>query len=1330
MQTSKALVVLLLFLSAAAFSQDTRSHITGPINESQLARLSRNVHPLARAEFDQGAASADLALDRMLLLLSPSQTQKAALEQLLKDQQDKNSTNYHKWLTPTEFGQQFGASDADLAKVTSWLQSHGFGVKRVANGKNLIEFSGTASQLSQAFHTEVHKYTVGGKDHWANASDPQIPVALTPLVAGITTLHNFRKASQISRIRTKMARSVPGSFRPQFTDTSGNNALAPADFALIYGINSVYGNGITGSGASVAVVSRSNIALTDVTEFRSKFALSNNPPTVILNGPDPGILSGDEDEAVLDTSWSGAVAPGATIDLVISQSTNTTDGVDLSEEYIIDNNLADVMTESYGDCEANYTETEAQFYSALAAQAAAQGITYTVSTGDSGAEGCDDPNSELLATGPVSVNILAATPYNVAVGGTEFNENAVPGGNYWNPTTANNGSSAISYIPEGAWNESCLATSCGQDNAGIWAGGGGVSTLFTKPSWQAGVQGIPADGARDIPDISFTAAAHDPYLLCLDGSCTPVNNQIYFAGISGTSAATPSFAGVMALVVQSTGSRQGQAAATLYRLAGAETYSGCNSSDGSGSAGCIFNDITVGNNAVPGEPGYGGPGGVYQTTVGYDFPTGLGSVNVGNLISAWSGTGAPSFNSPKFRLYVDSPAPSESLAGQASFRGWALADTGTISIVDIAVDSVPAGMATYGLSRPDVCAVYSSANCPNVGWSFPFDTTLLVAGAHSLDVTITTSTGKTYTSSSSFTVANWTNSNPILAFVDSPKASGAALSGTAMAYGWAFDNSAAISQVAVSIDGVAYGLAQYGSARSDVCAAYPGKTGCPNLGWKFSIDTTQLANGVHTFAITPQGADGQHATFTSSFTVLNNSTNPISLFIDQPNAQGGALSGTVNLYGWAITTSVPISTVAVSIDSVSYGNAMYGSVRGDVCAAYPGRPNCPNVGWNLPVDTTQLVNGFHIITVTASTAGGQYSKLTQSFNVSNVTTNGPVLIGIDSPNSENAIVIGSTTFRGWAISSSATIANVAISIDGAPYGTATYGAYRPDVCAVYPGQSGCPNVGWSFPIDTTQLANGSHTISVVVTTPGHQTALSSTFTVANWATSNPMKVFVDNPGAQTGALSGSVQLRGWAIDQLAPMGKVAIAVDGVSLGNVIYGAPRPDVCQAFPGYAGCPNVGWTYSLDTMLLPDGPHTLEVTGTTAGYQSSTFTSTFQVANGSGSPILAFIDTPQPDQAITGTLQLRGWAIDQTGAQIVSVSMLVDGTLQGATTYGASRPDVCAAYPTAGGCPNVGWTYQFDSGAFANGTHTIAIRALSASGMFYTATQDVNIHNSPYE
>jgi hypothetical protein len=648
------LAFVVLSLTAAVLAQESSSAqstaalpqplITQAVSETQLTVLKGNTHPLAKPQFDLGTAPATLPMQRMLLVLKRSPAQEAALRKLLDDQQDKHSPSYHKWLTPLQYGQQFGPTDSDLQAITAWLQSHGFQVA-TTKGRTVLEFSGSASQVQQAFHTAIHKYVVNGEQHWANSSDPQIPTALTPAVAGVLTLHNFLKKPLVRYTKQTVPAKIRPGKRPAITFSDGSHGMAPLDFAMIYSSNA-YTNGTTGAGVTIGVVGRSNLfnGGEDVSDFDSGqiFNVSGGTFSIILNGADPGDLGGGEEvEATLDSTWTGAVAPGANVELVVSASTNTTDGTDLSEVYIVENNLADIMTESFSTCE--FGNTTDLGVSALAEQAAAQGITYFVSTGDSGAAGCDDP-SEAAATFPVSVNLLAATPFDTAVGGTVFDDTANPT-LYWSSTNTGQ-ESALSYIPEDVWNDSCAASSCGS-SANLAAGGGGVSTVFSKPSWQTGVTGIPADGFRDIPDVSLTAAPHDGYVLCLDASCVPDSQGEFFLFlIGGTSASAPSFAGIMAqvdeqMVTLNPGSspRQGVAGYVLYRLAATEnaTLAQCNGSSTTLQAStCIFHDVTVGNNAVPGEPNYGSPTAQYQAGVGYDLATGLGSVNINNLVTQWN----------------------------------------------------------------------------------------------------------------------------------------------------------------------------------------------------------------------------------------------------------------------------------------------------------------------------------------------------------------------------------------------------------------------------------------------------------------------------------------------------------------------------------------------------------------------------------------------------------------------------------------------------------------------------------------------------------------------
>jgi alpha-tubulin suppressor-like RCC1 family protein len=617
--------------SSFAQSSGATVRISQAIDDGQLTALPGNTHRLARAQFDNGEAPDALQIGHMMLVLKRTPGQQADLDQLLREQQTEGSASYHQWLTPEQFGQRFGAADSDIAQLAGWLQSHGFVVDEVQAGKGAIEFSGTAGQVREAFHTAIHQFVVNGQQHWANASDPQIPAALGEVVAGVGNLAGFFAKPHSQRVPLAVRPSGTGP-QPLYSLGWYYSAMAPQDFDVIYNLTPLIQSGITGVGATIAVVGRSNINVQDVVDFRRVFGLSANPPQVIVNGTNPGDLGGSEElEAVLDNSWAGATAPGATIKFVVSATTNTADGTLLSEQYIINHNLADIMTESFGMCEADTTQANATYLSGLAYQAASEGISYVVSTGDTGSAGCDS-SAEEVATGPLSVNVLASSPFVTAVGGTQFNEN-VGAGPYWSESNLSPYYlSVLKYIPEDAWNHSCTGGLCANPN--IVAGGGGVSQYFTKPAWQTGVTGIPSDGYRDLPDVSLAAGSTYPYLLCLDGACAQNQSTPGFTGVGGTSAATPAFAGFLAMVRQKTGARLGLANTILYQMASAEQFSACNSSTATVGSSCVFNDVTVGNNSVPGVSGYGTTN-KYTATVGYDLATGLGSVNAANLVEQW-----------------------------------------------------------------------------------------------------------------------------------------------------------------------------------------------------------------------------------------------------------------------------------------------------------------------------------------------------------------------------------------------------------------------------------------------------------------------------------------------------------------------------------------------------------------------------------------------------------------------------------------------------------------------------------------------------------------------
>jgi pseudomonalisin len=598
---------------ASALSQAPTNRVAARIDDAQVTTLQGNVHPMARGDFDQGLVNAETPLEHMVLQLEPSAAQQAALDALVEAQSDPHSPLYHQWLTPAQYGSRFGASLQDLARITGWLTEHGFTVNEIAVNHRQIAFSGNAGQVEDAFHTQIHHFLVGGVNHIANTQDPQIPSAMAGVVNGILSLHNFR---HVSDIQSRVSLEV----RPRYT--SGNtHYLYPADWAAIYDLNPLYQAGTNGAGTSIAIVGRSNINLADISAFRASSGLPARNPTVILVSTNPGLVAGDQDESTLDVEWAGAVAPSATVKFVVGASTSTTDGIDLSAQYVVNHATATVMSTSYGSCEVDMGSAELSFYNSLWQQAASEGISSFVSSGDAGAAGCYGGSSSSASS--TGVNGLCSSPYSTCVGGTELNEGSNSTA-YWSASNGVGSGSALSYIPEEVWNESAT-----KGGSGLWASGGGASLYFSQPAWQKGVSGMTAaNGMRAVPDVAASASAHDGYIIVENGSRYV---------ISGTSAASPSFAGVMALAVQTKGGvGQGNANPSLYALLNASKNP--------------FHPTPSGNNNVPGVTGFTASG------ASYNLATGLGSVDGSLLVSEW-GSGS-STASPKID-FVLTPSASQ-----------------------------------------------------------------------------------------------------------------------------------------------------------------------------------------------------------------------------------------------------------------------------------------------------------------------------------------------------------------------------------------------------------------------------------------------------------------------------------------------------------------------------------------------------------------------------------------------------------------------------------------------------------------------------------------------
>jgi pseudomonalisin len=541
-------------------------------------------------------------MERMILPLQRRAGADGELEALLVRQQDPASPDYHQWLTPDQFGLRFGLSDPEINEVVDWLSSQGFRIDSVARGRGWVQFSGTVRQVEEAFQTSIRRFEVDGQIHQANAFEISLPARIARWAAGPVALHNFRSRSLHHRLPAPPQEAANGP-RPLYNSGSGNHYLAPADFARIYNATPLVSAGVDGSGVKIAVVGRTNVHLGDVQKFRTFFGLPAKDPVIVLNGTDPGVVSADEEsEAQLDLEWSGAVAPGAEIDLVITADSDTTDGITDSSTYAVDNNLAPIITVSFGLCEM-YSETFV--FNSLWTQAAAQGISVFVASGDDGVAGCEDANATVAKNGPW-VNGICSTPSNVCVGATQFLDTDSPS-TYWATTNdATTKASALGYIPEMSWNESGGA--CGA----LCASGGGASTLYARPSWQV-APGVPSDIThRYVPDVAIAGATHVGYL-------TYINNSASLSAFGGTSVSSPAFAGILALMVQRFG-RQGNPNPRFYQLLAAQL---------SGGGAAVFHDITQGDNTVPGQMGF--PAGV-----GFDQATGLGSVDVNALVANWS----------------------------------------------------------------------------------------------------------------------------------------------------------------------------------------------------------------------------------------------------------------------------------------------------------------------------------------------------------------------------------------------------------------------------------------------------------------------------------------------------------------------------------------------------------------------------------------------------------------------------------------------------------------------------------------------------------------------
>ncbi len=649
-----AISLLAIKVSAKASGAQWQSHnlITERLDESKRVTLRGNTRPEAAARHDRGLVWAGFKIEHMLLQLKRPAESEASLDEYIAGLTDKTSPNYRKWLTAAQLGDQYGVSDSDIRFITNWLESHGITVNAVYPNRMVMDISGTAAQLREALRVEIHFLDVNSERHFANVNDPQIPASLAPAITGIVSMHDFKPRTMYKP-------------KTEFTFASANCggscfAVTPGDLATIYNLNPLFSQGLSGQGQTIVVIEDTNVFSTaDWSTFRSTFGLagyssgsfSQVHPNFGGNCTNPGV-NADDGEAILDAEYASAAAPNAAIVLASCMNTATFGGLIALQNLLNAGNPPAIVSISYGFCEASNGAAANAAYNTAYQQAAALGVSVFVSSGDESAASCDaNANS---ATHGIGVSGFSSTPFNVSVGGTDFSDTLNnQTSTYWSATNNSTFESAVGYIPEIPWNDSCASaliatfvtgsgtvngsggfcnnaakggtglrttasgsggpSGCATGAASTGGVVGGTCAGYAKPSYQAGLFGNPNDGVRDIPDVSLFSAngifGHF-FVFCYSDTgagrggvaCTGSPSGWNAAG--GTSFASPIMAAIQSLVNQRVGATVGNPNPTYYAIAGSEFgatgNATCNSSSQpvprrGVSSTCVFYDVTQGD---------------------------------------------------------------------------------------------------------------------------------------------------------------------------------------------------------------------------------------------------------------------------------------------------------------------------------------------------------------------------------------------------------------------------------------------------------------------------------------------------------------------------------------------------------------------------------------------------------------------------------------------------------------------------------------------------------------------------------------------------------------
>ncbi|UWZ82815.1 protease pro-enzyme activation domain-containing protein [Occallatibacter riparius] len=1171
--------ILSLVPARAQVTPATRAITTAVNNADRVALTGSMRRDIARGT-DLGAADPSLSARHVALLLARSAARQAALDQYLSDVQNKNSANYHHWLTPAEYGARFGAASEDVETITAWLQSQGLKIERASQAANTIMVSGSVGQMQAAFSTSIHSVLVHGEKHIANISQPRIPRALAPAVKGIVGLDDFHPRSNAVAGPTAKFDKTARKFVPDFTlfDGKGNPYfyVDPADAATIYdtpnaSLNTSYkGTSYDGAGITVGVVGDTDVELSPVANYRTAFLGETtgnvNLPTVIVDGADPG-TNGDQLEAWLDLEILGGIAPKAKINFYTSGDSDLSAGLFNALERAINDNTVSILSMSFGACEAGLGATTVQYMGELFAQASAQGITVTVSSGDAGAAGCDNDNVETTATRGLAVNGLGSSPYNVSVGGTDYDVLETSFTKYVSTTDSsgnqNSGQppyykTALSYIPEEPWNDSTSVNGALGNNqpfmlssgtTDIIGAGGGRSSMWTKPVFQTSL--TPPDGARDVPDVSFLAANGlygAVWVLCTDegalyGVDCENSNGVFadsarFSGAGGTSASTPAFAGMLALLEQAIGSRLGNVNNVLYRLA-ATKYS------------TVFHDITDGNNAVvctQGTPDCGANGFTsgYDAVAGYDMASGLGSVDATQMVANWnSATGASS----KTTLTIDgSTAAIKATHGTSLNFGVSIDPTSSTGVAALVTTATAAAGEPTLNGQPFTIPISNGSGTGTynglpggqytVYASYGGDTSTSASQSNAISVDIVAEASSTklwvnaYAASNQATIANL-NAIPYGSYIFSESSVYGTPEGYDASLGYAtgtismLDNGAIIGTAPItsgnfaSFPKLTRGVYPYAAGTHTVTATYPG-------------DASYKANTSNAVTFTVVKGTTKPMLYPATPTVTSSSTDNIEVDITT-SSLAAPPTGTITLT--ANGTTLGTTTTLSGGSSVSDGTVVASAT--------------------FPVQGSQLANGINTLTATYS-GDSNYAGSTGTITV---TMNGS---GFTLKATAINITAGATTGNTATITATSTgsfagLVNLKCSVTTSPAN-----ATSPITCRV-PAQllmTGTSAATATLTVNSTASTTAGSYVVTITGTDAATGKITASTTSAVTVTAQP-GIFLSNSGVialTAGATSGNTAkltvtpLNGFA-------GAVALAC---SVTTSPSGATDPITCAVSP----------------------------------------------------------------------------------------------------------------------------------------------------------------------